>query len=125
MAGEEEEQPSDRSRWIAALSYLTFLCFFSLWRAGNDPFIRFHAKQGFLLLLAECIAIVVTVIFGITIGKLRFIGLILISLIQLITALGALTLAVVGFIKALFGEYWHLPFLGEYRDRVPDLFREE
>ncbi|MDD3642137.1 MAG: hypothetical protein PHQ19_01550, partial [Candidatus Krumholzibacteria bacterium] len=54
--------PSERSRWIAATSYLTFFCFFALWRAKGDRFIRYHAGQGFLLLLAECTALVIALI---------------------------------------------------------------
>lgn len=123
--GTEPQSPSDRSRWIAAVSYVVFLCFFSLWRAGNDPFIRYHARQGFLLFLAECVVIVLTIILDMTIGKLRFFGMVVIGLFQLIVGLGALTLSVLGFVKALFGEYWHLPFLGEYSERVPVLQREE
>jgi len=46
-------------------------------------------------------------------------------LIQLAAGLGALTLSVVGFVKALFGEYWHLPYLGDYRDKIPGLRRSE
>jgi fumarate reductase subunit D len=124
-AGGNTVSPSDRSRWIAALSYITFFCFIPLWKAGKDPFIRFHAKQGFLLFFAECVTIIVIVILEITIGKLRFIGLILVGLLQLVTGLGALTLSVLGFVKALFGEYWHLPFLGEYRDRIPHFINHE
>lgn len=122
---EEGQHPSDRSRWIAAISYVVFLCFVSLWRAGHDPFIRYHARQGFLLFLAECVVIVITIILDLTIGKLRFFGMVVIGLFQLIVGLGALMLSVLGFVKALFGEYWHLPFLGEYSERVPILQREE
>ena len=118
---EEAEKPSDGSRWIAAVGYIVFICFFSLWRSRKDPFIAFHAKQGFLLLLAECVALVVILIFDVAIGRLRLFGVIMVGLMQLVVGLGALTLSVVGFVKALFGEYWHLPFLGEYRDRIPEL----
>ncbi len=117
----EERTPSDRSRWIAALSYLVFLCFFSLWRSKEDDYIRYHARQGFLLLLAECVSIVAIVILELTLGRVRFIGFVVVLILQLVTGLGALTLSVVGFVKALFGEYWHLPFLGEYGDKVPGL----
>jgi len=120
--GEElTASPSERSRWIAAASYLTFLCFFSLWRSKDDPFIKYHARQGFLLLLGECVVIVATLILEVTIGKLRLVGLLVIGLIRLAAGLGALTLSVVGFVKALFGEYWHLPLLGDYREKVPGL----
>ena len=118
---EELEHPSDRSRWIAALSYLTVLCFFSLWKGKDNHYIRYHARQGFLLLLVEVIAIILLFILEMTLGRLQFIGLIIIILLQLAVGLGAVTLSVLGFVKALFGEYWHLPFLGEYRDMVPHL----
>ena len=124
--GEEvETSPSERSRWIAAMSYLTFLCFFSLWRSKDDPFIRYHARQGFLLLLGECVVLVATLILEVTIGKLRLVGMLVIVLFRLAAGLGALTLSVVGFVKALFGEYWHLPLLGDYRERVPGLHVDE
>lgn len=121
----EEPTPNDRSRWIAAVGYLMFICFFSMWKSGKDPYIKFHSKQGFLLFMAECVAIATIIVLELTIGKLRFLGLVTVGLIQLITGLGALTLSVVGFVKALFGEYWHLPLLGEYKDRVPELRHDE
>lgn len=116
-----EAHPNDRSRWIASLSYLTFLCFFALWRSKGDGYIKYHARQGFLLLLAECVSIIAIVILELTLGRVRFIGFVVVLILQLVTGLGALTLSVVGFVKALFGEYWHLPFLGEYGERVPGL----
>ena len=80
-SGEElTESPSERSRWIAAVSYLTFLCFFSLWRSKDDPFIRYHARQGFLLLLGECVIVAATLILEVTIGKLRLVGMLVIVL---------------------------------------------
>jgi len=124
VAGEGAAKPSEGSRWVAATSYLTVFCFFALWRSKGDPFIRYHAGQGFLLLLAECIALVIALILETTIGKLKLVGLLVVVMFQLITGLGALTFSVVGFVKALFGEYWHLPLLGEYRDRVPGFHGE-
>lgn len=124
--GEEQKTvPSERSRWIAAISYLTFFCFFSLWRSKDDPYIKYHARQGFLLLLGECVILVTTLILEVTIGKLRLVGMIVIGLFRLAAGLGALTLSVVGFVKALFGEYWHLPLLGDYREKVPGLHVED
>lgn len=122
---EPDTSPTERSRWIAAASYLTFLCFFSLWRSKDDPFIKYHAKQGFLLLLGECVILVAILILEVTIGKLRLVGMLVIGLFRLAAGLGALTLSVVGFVKALFGEYWHLPLLGDYREKVPGLHVEK
>lgn len=122
---EEGLIPSDQSRWMAAMSYVTFFCFWSLWKAGEDRFVKYHARQGVLLLLAECIILVMTVILDSTIGRLKFIGVLLVGIIQLAAGLGALTLSVVGFVKALFGEYWHLPYLGDFREKIPGFHRSE
>jgi fumarate reductase subunit D len=119
------EQPSDRSRWMAALSYLSFLCFVALWKSKNDDYVRYHARQGFLLLLAECVAAVTILVLELTIGRVRFIGFVVVLILQLITGLGALTLSVVGFVKALFGEYFHMPLIGEYAEKVPGLHHHE
>ncbi len=120
-----DSEPTERSRWVAAVSYIMFFCFLSLWQSRNDPFVKYHARQGFLLLLGECIILVMTIILDLTIGRLRFIGVVIVGLIQLVAGLGALTLSVLGFVKALFGEYWHLPFLGDYRERIPGFHKSE
>ena len=47
---------SDHERWYAAIGYLFFLCFFSLWKAKDSDFVRFHSRQAFVLFIAECVA---------------------------------------------------------------------
>lgn len=118
-AVEAGARPSDRSRWIAAIGYIFFVCLFSLWKAGKDPFIRAHAAQAVLLFIAECAALVAAAILSATIGKIEIVGLIVMAVFELVAALAALILSVAGIVKALFGEDWRMPFLGEFRDRVP------
>jgi uncharacterized membrane protein len=123
--GKAPEKPSDRARWIAAVGYIGFVCFLSLWSARKDSFIRTHASQGVLLFVVECAAILIGVILGATVGQIKVIGLIIVGLFELVAALAALILSLAGFVKALFGEDWRMPFLGEYRDRVPGLNWQE
>ncbi len=114
-----EPRPSDADRWIAAIGYLFILCFIALGRSKESAFVRFHARQGFLLFLAECIAFAVLVIVDKTLGQLPFLGLIIVILGQIAVYLTALFLSVMGFVKALFGEKWELPFFAPYTDKVP------
>jgi uncharacterized membrane protein len=109
----------DYERWYSAIGYLFFLCFFSLYKAKESDFIRFHARQAFLLFLAECAAFLVIIILDKTLGRLPILGFLIIVLTQIAVYLAALFLSVMGFVKALFGERWTLPFLGNYSDRVP------
>jgi uncharacterized membrane protein len=110
---------ADHERWYAAISYLFFFCFVGLWKARESDFIRYHARQAFLLFLAEVIALFVIVILDRTVGRLPFLGLLIVILLQIVVYLTALLLSVMGFVKALFGEKWVLPFFGQHSDRVP------
>jgi len=118
-------KPSDSSRWIAAVGYVAFVCFFSLWHAKRDPFIRAHASQAVLLFAAECAALATALILDSTIGRIKIAGLIVVGLFDLVTALAALILSLAGFFKALFGDDWRMPFFGEYREKVPGLHGQE
>jgi uncharacterized membrane protein len=112
---------ADHERWYAAISYLFFFCFFGLWKARESEFIRYHARQAFLLFLAEVISLFIIVILDRTVGRLPFLGLLIVILVQIVVYLVALLLSVMGFVKALFGEKWILPFFGHYSDRVPTI----
>ena len=112
---------ADYERWYAALGYMFFLCFFSLWKGRESNFIRFHGRQAFLLFLAECVAFLIILIVDKTLGRLPFLGLLIIILLQIVVYVTALFLSVMGFVKALFGERWVLPFLGHYSEKVPVL----
>jgi len=116
---ESSPQVEDHERWYAAVGYISFLCFLSLWKGRESSFVRFHARQAFLLFLAEVTAFVLLVILDRTVGRLPFLGLFLVILCQIAVYLLSLFLSVAGFVKALFGETWRMPFLGHYGHRVP------
>ena len=110
---------ADHERWLAALAYLFFLCFIPLWRGRDSEFVRFHARQGFLLFLSECVAFALLVVVEKTLGRIPFLGMLIFILAQMAVYLTALFLSVMGLVKALFGERWEMPFFGPYREKVP------
>ena len=119
---QQVEKPAalaDHERWYAAVGYLFFLALFSLWKGRESDFIRFHSRQAFLLFVAECVSFLAILIIERTIGKLPFLGLLIVVLLQIAVYLSALFLSVMGFVKALFGERWTMPFIGAYSNRVP------
>jgi len=111
--------PTEVERWHAAFGYLFFLCFIAMWKGRESPFVRFHARQAFLLFLSECVALALIVVIDRTIGRLPFLGLLIVVLSQILVYLTSLFLSVMGFVKALFGELWEMPFFGPYRERIP------
>ncbi|MDD3284337.1 MAG: hypothetical protein PHZ07_01960 [Patescibacteria group bacterium] len=86
---------------IAAMSYLWILCFIPF-IISKDEFVRFHAKQGFVLFVIEVLLVFV--------GWIPIIGQILIVLI-IITA-------VLGFRSAIEGKKWEIPFVYELSKKI-------
>ena len=68
---------SDASRWLAALSYAFVAVVFVLYeskRRPPDAYVRFHARQGFVLFFVEVVLVVVTTLMAYTVGKLEVSG---------------------------------------------------
>ncbi len=92
----------EQLKYIAALSYLGILVFIPLFLRRESKFVRMHAAQGVLLLAAWMIGMVVFWI----------------PLIGWLLGIFLLLGNIVSFLKCLQGEFWEIPFLGEYRARL-------
>lgn len=51
-----QHNPSENRMLFSVLSYVSILCLIPLLQKDNDPFVRFHMKQGLALLIIEVIA---------------------------------------------------------------------
>lgn len=91
---------------IAALSYIWILFLVPLITKKDSPFAKFHAKQGLVLFIAWIAVSVVGIIpvLGWIVG---FVG-----------SIAILILSIMGFLKAIQGEQWTLPVLGEYAKKL-------
>lgn len=88
---------------MAVLAYLGVLVLVPLLtNAKNDPFVKFHVKQGLVLFIAELV--------GIFINIIPFLGLIISPLIML----GSLALLIIGIINVAGGKQAELPVLGKF-----------
>ena len=88
---------------MAVVAYVLFFVPL-LTDAKNDPFVKFHVKQGLILFIA-CVASAVFI-------RLPVIGWVL--MVPLNIAL--FVLWIIGILNALSGKQKHLPFIGEYAD---------
>ena len=123
--GEVDETPiGDASRWLAAVSYAFLVCLLVLYEVKQhrrrDDFVRFHARQSFVLCFTEVVLLVIYWILEATIGKgIPYLGAFITAAYGLVFGLGAVAVSVWGFVEALSGARWELPILGQYADRVP------
>ena len=108
-----------RDRWFGAICYLPLLVFLPMLVKERSRFLTRHCRQGFALLFAEVVGVAFILIIDATLGRVPVLGFILVIVLRLVFFLAALSISVLGFIKALFGEEWRIPFLDELADRVP------
>jgi uncharacterized membrane protein len=106
-----------------AFAYLTFIpaiIFLVRPPANQTPFLRFHSVQSLLFWLAAvCIGAALRLIALILI-LIPTLGPLLITLIAVVTALALIVIWAVLLIKALQGESFKLPILGEVAERYAE-----
>ena len=92
---------------MALLSYLGILVIIPLiTEAKNDPFVKYHIKQGLVLLI--------TCVIGSAVSMVPIIGWILSPFIFLFM----IVLAIIGIVNAVGGKEKPLPLIGHYSDKI-------
>ncbi len=114
-----EHTISARERWLGAICYASVFVLISIMAKNRTPFLARHCRQGFALLFAEIVGAAFILIIDASLGRLPILGFILVIALRLAFFLVVLSVSVLGFTKALFGEEWRIPYLDELADRVP------
>ena len=92
---------------MAVLAYLgIFLVVPFLVNAQNDPFVKYHLKQGVALLIFEAIGWIV----AIGIGYFPIVGWVIISAWRVVE----IVLAILGILNVVHGKEKELPLIGIY-----------
>lgn len=109
----------ERGRLLGAIAYLPGLCFVGLLGMPENPFVAFHARQGFLLLCVEVVVWIALWIYDASLGRIPFLGLVVGAMIHFAAGIILLAATVYGVVKAAVGEMARIPILGENVERVP------
>jgi len=113
--GQESAQKSQRQSEdviFLVLAYLGILALIPFFVAKDNEYVRWHSKQGLVLVAFEIVLWIVLMV----LGFVPILGLIL-AFIGLFIWLGVLILHVFCIIKALKGEKWYVPLIGQYADK--------
>ena len=114
-----ENHVSTRDRWFAAMAYLTVLVLVPLFRPNKSAFLVRHTRQGFALFFFEIVGLVFLWIIDTTIGRVPILGFLLLILLKLALFLAFFATAVLGFMKAIFGQEWRIPYLDDFAEKIP------
>jgi len=107
-----------------ALAYLTFIpatAFLLLEPYSRNRFVRFHSLQCLLLTLACLLIGVALKVVSLVLFFIPVLGPLLISLISIVGLLAAFVLWAVLLVKALQGEMFMLPVLGDFAQQQANL----
>ncbi len=116
----EEDSGRDSSEsWLAAISYLPVICFIPYFFYGSRPFVAYHARQGVLLFLVELAGAMLLWVVDMSVGRIPFLGILIIILLRLAFYLPVLALIILGFAKGLTGEKGALPWIGHWAEKIP------
>ena len=82
----------------------------------DNRFAMFHAKQSMVLVISTMVLFLGLFILGVLTSWLG-IGIILI-LLAYVVLFAYLVFMIIGFVKALSGEYWRIPKIADWADKV-------
>lgn len=101
----QKETVREQDKIHLILSYFGILCLIPLLTVKDSPFVQFHAKQGVVLLIAFVAVSIISIIplIGWIVGCAGFIA--------------GLVFAIMGIVKALAGERWVIPVIGQFASK--------
>ena len=101
------EEPAASGQSNIGLAIVAYILFFIplLTEQKNDPFVRYHMRQGFALFVVECVYMLIGRMF-------------VFYWLSWLLSLAVLALFIIGVINAASGKEKPLPFIGQLADKV-------
>jgi uncharacterized membrane protein len=106
---------------IAYLSFLPAILFLFVEPYRKDRFVRFHSAQCLLVWGAAILLALILKLAGVVLFIIPVLGPLLVVLIDIVAVLAVLVIWLVLMVKALQGEMFWLPVLGDFADRYADV----
>ena len=107
----------EEDRLMLVLSYLWVLALVPF-MVSRSAFVRWHAKQGLILCGVTCLSALGVIFLGAILATLSKVFAWLFAFILINLGLLYMALALVCMIKAIRGERWAIPFLGDLVEKV-------
>ena len=105
---------SDNRQLMLVLSYLWVLALIPYLTEQRDPEVKWHARHGLVLLIAEIILYVALFILSL----IPVVGC-AVTVLWLLVGIGILVLHVICIIKAVGGQRFTIPYVSQYADQIP------
>jgi uncharacterized membrane protein len=111
------EELDEEDKVMLVFSYLWVLALVPFMVTRKD-YVRWHAKQGLILCGVACVAFLGVIFVGAILSTLTKVFAWLFAFVLINLALLYMALAIVCMIKAMRGERWAIPFLGDLVEHI-------
>jgi uncharacterized membrane protein len=102
------QNPTKKNNGMAIIAYIIFFIPL-LTEAKNDPFVKYHVKQGLVVFIGW----IVVWIIGYFLGYVFYVGWMLVRLLNLFL----LVLVIIGIMNAVKGKRKPLPIIGKFAEK--------
>lgn len=118
MLEEKTYQVKDEDKAMLILSYLGILCLIPFFTVSKEnEYVRWHAKQGLVLFIAEIILIVALSIFSAIMTFAPF-AFFFANLVWFLVWLAVIVLSIYCMIQALKGIKWKIPLIIDFAEKL-------
>ncbi len=101
----KEKTKKEKNIGMAVVAYIIFFIPL-LTDAKDDPFVKYHVHQGFVLFIASIAVSIISFIFP------------FLFMLTIIGQIGIMVLAIIGIANAINGEEKELPLIGHFAEKV-------
>ncbi len=123
------ERTSSNAVLLAALGYIPLLFWLPLFVGSREPFAKFHGRQSLVMFVTvaafNILVLLTDLVLGRLLGGMFLIGIFFRIVAWLIhypaagiVALAYVVLIAVGIVQAATGEYFRIPVVGAYAERL-------
>ncbi|MGB3478573.1 MAG: DUF4870 domain-containing protein [bacterium] len=109
----EVDKSIEEGKIFAFIGYWGLLFLVPILAKKDNKFAMFHGKQGMVVFIAFIAILIVSTI----LGFIPIIGAI-IYILSMLVYLALVIMAIIGMIKALTGDYWKMPILGDIAEKI-------
>ena len=115
---EYDTEDVEKVRFLSVLSYMWIFVLIPVFAARDSEFMRFHRRQGILLLIIQTVyALVIFTVLTVIRGTVGSTGVFAAGIILYIGLLLFAALSVFGIVNAVRGKAIELPFIGALAER--------
>ncbi|MDR0463398.1 MAG: hypothetical protein LBG64_04230 [Pseudomonadales bacterium] len=120
--GQDQQAPAagdSSNKGMAALSYIGLLFIIPMvTNSKNDPFVKFHIKQGIVLFISYIVAWIASIVISMILGNIPIMGGIMSFLISTGIWIFYIVLIIKGIVNATGGKTKELPVVGGFASKL-------